>query len=41
MPMEGSGDNKRRGMSGSHTFTFKYTTQNEYIGVYGIFERKE
>ena len=39
--MEGSRDNKRRSISGSHTFTFKCTTENEYIEVYGIFERQE
>ena len=28
-------------MHGSHTFTSKYTSKDEYIGVYGIFKREK
>ena len=41
MPMEGSRNNRRKSMTEPHIFTFKYTIQNEYIWIYGIFEREE
>ena len=41
MPMERCRDNRRRNMPGSHTFTSKYTSKDEYIGVYGIFKREK
>ena len=41
MLMERDRDNRRRNMPGSHTFTNKYTSKDEYIGVYGIFKRKK
>ena len=40
MSMEMSRNNRRRSMFRPHTFTFEYTAKNEYIRIYGIFERK-
>ncbi len=41
MPMEGSGYNRGRSVSGPHTYSGKYPAQNERFGIYGISERKE
>ncbi len=38
---KGSGDNRRRSMSGSHTYSCIAATQNERFGIYGVSERKE
>ena len=39
--MERSGNNRRRSVSGSHTYSCIVATQNERFGVHGIFERKK
>ncbi len=41
MSMEGSGNNRRRGMSRPYTYVSEHPAQNEHFGIYGIFERKK
>ncbi len=37
MSMEGSGNNRRRGMSRPYTYVSEHPAQNEHFGIYGIY----
>ena len=41
MPVEGSGDHRRRGMPRSHPFTGKYSAQDKRIGIHGVSKREK
>lgn len=41
MAMERSRNHRKRSIPRAHTFAFEYITENEYIWIYGVFEREE
>lgn len=41
MPVEGSGNYRRGGMSGSYTPACEHPAQNERFEIYGVSQRKE